>query len=185
MSLPPPAPREKLHRREIAIEGFVREDGNYDIDAWLSDIKSHEFNTDRGAFAAGSVLHGMGARMTVTPMREIVDFVVSMEDTPSAACDTAPANFKALIGLTIGPGFVREAYARVGGTLGCTHIREMLQQMATVVYQTQFKLRRQTRDPQKPPPLLNSCHGWRADGDLVRNNYPAFYQAAARKGGED
>ena len=36
MSLPDPAAREKLHRREILIEGFARDDGNFDIDAVLT-----------------------------------------------------------------------------------------------------------------------------------------------------
>lgn len=177
MTLPSPDPRRKMHRREILIEGFLRDDGNYDIDAWLSDTKTEEIHTDRRLLAPGEVLHGLGARMTISPQMQILDFTAVMDDTPSRACDTAPANFKALIGLSIGPGFVREAYARVGGTLGCTHIREMLQQMATVAFQSMFTLRKQGRVPGARPALLDSCHGWRAGGDLIRNNYPAFFQA--------
>ncbi|RDJ93830.1 DUF2889 domain-containing protein, partial [Lacticaseibacillus rhamnosus] len=41
-----------------------------------------------------------------------------------------------LAGLQIKPGFLKEAARRVGGTLGCTHLRELLQQMATTAYQT-------------------------------------------------
>jgi len=181
MSLPTPAPRQKLHRREILIEGFQRDDGNLDIDAWLTDTKTVAIDTDRRLLAPGEVLHGLGARMTINPAREIVDFIAAMDDTPSTACETAPANFRALIGLTIGPGFVRAAYERVGGTLGCTHIREMLQQMATVAYQSMFQLRRQAAAESRregPPALLDSCHGWRAGGDLIRRNYPASYQAS-------
>jgi len=181
MSLPVSAPRQKLHRREILIEGFEREDGNFDIDAILTDTKTMDFRTDRGALPAGAVLHGLAARMTIDDSMTIVDFVVAMDDTPSSACETAPANFNALIGLSVGPGFVRAAYEKVGGTLGCTHIREMLQQMGTVAYQSLFQLRRQAAAQNGPavrPALLDSCHGWRADGDLIRRNYPAFYRTA-------
>ena len=174
MSLPVAVSREKLHRREIVIEGFARDDGNYDVDATLCDTKTMAFSTDRRTLAPGDVLHGMSARMTISPGLEIVDFTVAMDDTPSVACDTAPANFKALIGLKIGPGFVRAAYERVGGTLGCTHIREMLQQMATVAFQSVFDVRRGMNATR--PPLLDSCHGWRAGGDIIRNNFPEFYK---------
>lgn len=183
MSLPPAEGREKLHTRTIRIEGFARPDGNFDIDAYLTDIKSVPIKTDRRQLAPGEVLHGLGARMTVTPTLQIVDFIAVMDDTPSAACETAPPNFKALIGLQIGAGFVRAAYERVGGTLGCTHIREMLQQMATVAFQTSFQVRQQARlreavNGMLKPALLNSCHGWRAGGEMVRHLYPAYYQPA-------
>jgi len=175
MSLSSPSPREKLHRREIVIEGFLREDGNYDVDAMLYDTKTTDFRTDRGLLPAGDVLHGLSARMTVTAALAIIDFEVAMDDTPSSACETAPANFKALIGLKIGSGFIREAYSRVGGTIGCTHIREMLQQMATVAIQSMYQLRRDAARGLKPP-LLDSCHGWRATGDLIKRNFPEYYQ---------
>ena len=42
----------------------------------------------------------------------------------------------ALVGLQIKAGFLREVNHRVGGTVGCTHLRELLQQMATTAFQT-------------------------------------------------
>ena len=39
-------------------------------------------------------------------------------------------------GCKIGPGFLKAAAARVGGTHGCTHLRELLQQMGTTAFQT-------------------------------------------------
>ncbi len=175
MSLPIPAPREKLHRREIIVEGFKREDGNYDIDATLCDTKTYEFTTGHGVLEANTPLHGLGARMTITPHMEIVDFAVAMDETPSPACDTAGPNFKALIGLKISGGFLRAANERVGGTLGCTHVREMLPQMATVAFQTTYDTRTKHTSQTTPPRLMNTCHGWREDGVIIRNNFPNFY----------
>ncbi|MBV8592615.1 MAG: DUF2889 domain-containing protein [Acetobacteraceae bacterium] len=59
---------------------------------------------------------------------------------------TAP-NFARLPGLRIGPGCLKAAAARVGGTEGCTHWRELLQQMGTTALQTIFAVRvkRETR----------------------------------------
>jgi len=54
MSLPTPAPRQKLHRREILIEGFQRDDGNLDIDAWLTDTKTVAIDTDRRLLEPGA-----------------------------------------------------------------------------------------------------------------------------------
>ena len=185
MSLPEPAPRQKLHRRAILVEGFKREDGNYDIDAVLEDTKTHRFSTDRGTLDPSQVLHGLSARMTITPQFEIIDFTVAMDDTPSDSCLTVVPHFKAMIGLVITRGFVRAAYERIGGTLGCTHIRELLQQMATVAMQTTFQERMNRRDPAAPPPLLNTCHGWRADGPMMRNRYPAYYQPPSAERDEE
>ena len=51
-------------------------------------------------------------------------------------CPTAAPNFTRLEGMQIKPGFLRDATHRVGGTVGCTHLRELLQQMATTAFQT-------------------------------------------------
>ena len=55
----------------------------------------------------------------------------SQRHTPYAICSSVAPSFTRLAGLQIKPGFLKEAAKRVGGTLGCTHLRELLQQMAT------------------------------------------------------
>lgn len=42
-SLSPPVPREAVHKRQINCNGFVRDDGLYDIEAELTDHKTYAF----------------------------------------------------------------------------------------------------------------------------------------------
>ena len=42
MGLPSPAPRRHLHTRSILCEGFLRDDGLYDIEARIVDTKTYE-----------------------------------------------------------------------------------------------------------------------------------------------
>ena len=78
----------------------------------------------------------MWLRLTVDDERRIVACEAASDHTPYAICPAAAPNFARLAGLQIKPGFLKEAARRVGGTLGCTHLRELLQQMATTAYQT-------------------------------------------------
>ena len=138
MPLTPPQPREAIHKRAIEIDGYRREDGLYDIEAHLADTKSFgQTNYDRGYIAAGEPIHDMWLRLTIDEPMTIVDVDAVSDKTPYLMCPTAAApNFSRLIGLRIKAGFLREANQRVGGTAGCTHLRELLQQMATTAFQT-------------------------------------------------
>ncbi|HEX5326393.1 MAG TPA: DUF2889 domain-containing protein, partial [Acetobacteraceae bacterium] len=137
MPLSPPADREVLHTRAITIQGYQRSDGLYDIEAQLIDSKSTAIpNQDRGAIAAGEPVHGMWMRMTVDEAMRIHSCEAATDHSPYAVCPQAAPNFTRLAGLTIRSGFLKEAAARIGGTAGCTHLRELLQQMATTAFQT-------------------------------------------------
>ena len=132
-------PRELLHLRDIRLRGYRRADGLFDIEAELQDTKTYGFgNQDRGWIEPGEPLHHMLARMTVDEGMVIVSFEAATERGPFAICPQAAPNFARLAGLRIGRGFLKAANERVGGTVGCTHLRERLQQMATVAVQTLY-----------------------------------------------
>ena len=63
---------------------------------------------------------------------------------------------------------------RVGGTEGCTHLRELLAQMATVAYQTLHSARTRRRrqagegEPPLSPAILGTCHAYAPDSPVVR-----------------
>ena len=146
MPLSPPPERELLHSRDIVLRGYRRADGLYDIEAQLTDTKTYgSANRDRGYIHAGEPIHGMWLRLTVDEQRRIVACEAASDHTPYAICPAAAPNFARLAGLQIKPGFLKEAARRVGGTLGCTHLRELLQQMATTAYQTIDPARAQAR----------------------------------------
>ncbi|MGC9270109.1 DUF2889 domain-containing protein [Acidiphilium sp.] len=170
--------RELLHLRDIDIRGYLRADGLLDIEAHMTDTKTYSFaNHDRGRINAGEALHGMWLRLTIDQEMTVRAAEAAMDSTPHAICPGVAPNFARLEGLTIGRGFLKGAMERVGGTQGCTHLRELLQQVATVAIQTMFSMRahqaaragRVTEDRWEiPAALLNSCHAYDETGPLVQ-----------------
>ncbi|MBX9595612.1 MAG: DUF2889 domain-containing protein [Roseomonas sp.] len=133
----PETDRRLIHTRAIEMQGFARADGLYDIEAHLVDTKTYPFeNMDRGAIPAGEPLHGMWLRLVVGEDMVIRACEASTDFAPYAVCPGAAPNFAALAGVSIGMGFNRAVKDRVGGSVGCTHLRELLAQMATVAFQT-------------------------------------------------
>ncbi|MSP04223.1 MAG: DUF2889 domain-containing protein [Acetobacteraceae bacterium] len=200
MPLSPPAPRELQHSRAITIHGYQRADGLYDIEAELVDTKTYGFpNHHRGYIAPGEKLHHMWLRLTINDDMEIVTSEAVTEAGPYRMCPAAAPNFARLQGLKIGKGFLRAANERVGRTVGCTHLRELLQQMATTAFQTTFptRVRREAEAAKKslppgdgydtrvtehfggPPAVLNSCLAYADDGPLVQRRWPDFYKGPA------
>lgn len=182
MPLSPPAERQIAHTRRIALFGYRRADGQYDIEAQLTDTKPYRFaNVDRGVIEAGEPLHGMAMRMTVNDAMVITGFEARTDYSPYGICPSVAANFTRLVGLRIARGFLREAAQRVGGTEGCTHLRELLQQMATVAFQTTYPARAKPDQPVaagRPPALLNTCHAYAADSPVVQRQWPEHYTGA-------
>jgi hypothetical protein len=198
MPLSQPADRERLHTRSIEINGYRRADGLYDIEAHLTDRKSFgQTNYDRGFIEAEEPLHDMWLRLTVDEEMLIVAVDAVSDKTPYVMCPTAAPNFARLVGLRIKAGFLREAGQLVGGTIGCTHLRELLQQMATTTFQTinPNRARREmavegapatlrgsdaldTRITEKwggGNKLLNTCLAYDEKGPLVKRRWPQLY----------
>lgn len=142
MPLSAPAERELLHERAITLHGYQRADGLFDLEALLVDTKTYGFsNESRGWIEKGEPLHGLRIRLTVDEDMLIHGCEAASDHTPYAVCPKAAPNFARLAGLRIGPGFNRAVKERVGGVLGCTHLREVLGQVATVAYQTLYPVR--------------------------------------------
>lgn len=136
MPLSDPAPRDALHRRDIRLAGYRRADGRFDIEGELIDTKTYPIQLEGRARGPGEPLHHMRLRLTVDEDMTIHAAEAATDAGPYLSCGGGAESFARLAGLRIGPGFVREAMARLGGTAGCTHIRELVQQMGTVAFQT-------------------------------------------------
>jgi Protein of unknown function (DUF2889) len=198
MPLPSPQPREAIHTRAIEINGYRRADGLYDLEAHLTDTKTFgQTNYDRGYIAAGEPVHDMWLRLTVDDAMQIVGVDAVSDKTPYVMCPAAAPNFSRLIGLRIKAGFLRDANQLVGGSMGCTHLRELLQQMATTAFQTinPTKVRQEmraegvddvpgsdktdariTEKMGGPPKILNTCLAYADNGPLVKRRWPNLYQ---------
>ena len=183
MSLSEPVAREKMHTRQIVMEGYQRIDGLFDIDARMTDTKTYGFsNEDRGHIPPGEPLHDMFMRMTVDVDLLITGFEAATEYAPYMICPEVAPNFALLAGLRITRGFVRAAAERVGGTHGCTHLRELLQQMATVAFQTVYPVRAKraaAAGTSGSPGLINTCYAYASDSPVVRTRWPDRYTGPA------
>jgi len=189
MPLSPPAPREPLHTRHVECCGYRRADGSWDIEGHITDVKAYAFtNRWRGEIPPGTPLHEMWVRVTIDYGMTILAIEAVTDNAPFAVCPAITANFQRLKGLRIGPGFNAKVRELLGGTEGCTHIVELMGPIATTAFQTMFSERRRTEPPKQPgaprrrPPVIDTCHAYASDGELVRTEYPDFHTGAKAAG---
>ena len=68
----PKVERELVHQRRITLNGYVRNDGLFDIEAELTDHKTYPFPSDfRGEVTPDLPVHHMILRVTITKERVI------------------------------------------------------------------------------------------------------------------
>ena len=191
MPLSPPAARRHIHTRRVTCEGFLREDGLWDIEAELVDTKAYSFSTEwRGECQPGDPIHHMRVRITVTPRLEIVGAEAETLKSPYRICPEAAEPFGRLVGVRIGPGWMREVKARYGGAAGCTHILELLGPMATTAYQSIFAWREKVkRDQGASPeeihrhgPRVDSCYAYGAGREVMQRILAVQVREAAKAG---
>ena len=172
--LSPPVAREKLHQRNITVNGFLRADGLFDIDAELTDHKTYSFPSDfRGEVTPEQPVHHMHVRITIDN-----DLVIQSAEAvtlagPYEICPVANDVFADLTGLQIGPGWRRRMMGAIGGRHGCTHITELMGPVATIAYQTRYGEEARQRREKGPTSdketqranaaLRNSCVGYADD----------------------
>ena len=181
--LPPPIERTPVHTRTVVFRGYHRADGLYDIEAEMTDTKSYPHDTsDRGLLQPGDHVHGMAIRLTVDDHMKITDVAVTMPSTPFAECQGAKPPLERLVGRTLGAGWRKAIEETMGGIRGCTHLRELLFNMATAAYQTiplhRMRLRELEGLPppvlKRPPPHMGTCLAWDFNGTQVARNRPEW-----------
>jgi hypothetical protein len=175
--LPSPATRSHVHTRDIVFRGYRREDGLWDIEAELRDIKTTPFIIPgEGEWAAGQPVHGMSIRLTVDDDTVVHAIEVSMDHVPHSPCPQAAAPMQRMVGSRLTRGWRRAIEQHLGGVEGCAHLRELLFNMATAGLQTMAQHSFTSSDPEQPPPHLGKCVGWDLSGPVVRKHYPKFYR---------
>ncbi len=189
MPLSEPSPREHIHTRDIECRGFRRSDGLWDVEAHMTDVKSYAFTTEeRGRLDPGDPIHEMWMRLTVNDEMVMQAVEVATDKSPYLSCGDIVGNFQRIVGLRIGPGWTRAVKERLGGVQGCTHLVELLGPIATTAFQTIFPIlarekARKAKDdglpPQEPgqprPVLINTCHIFASDGEVVKRQWPDHY----------
>ena len=172
----------------MVFRGYDREDGLWDIEAELSDVKPYTFEVpNEPAFPANEPIHGLAIRLTIDEEMRIQAVQVAMDHIPHPECTQVPPNLQALVGCRLGRGWRKTIEEKVGGTAGCTHLREMLFNMATAAFQTlpsgQWHRRELRGEPQpamtQAPFHLGQCMTWAYDSPTVARAYPMFYTPKA------
>ncbi len=170
-----PAPRNPLHTREITFQGYAREDGLWDIEAHLRDFKFQAFTTGGKTWEPGQAFHDMWVRLTVNTELVIQAIEVSMDSHPHPECPQVIPPMAALIGARLGKGWRKTINEHLGGIKGCTHLRELLSNIATAAFQS-IPGALFDPDDNKPPLYLGTCKSWDFDGPVVMRAYPKFYK---------
>jgi hypothetical protein len=182
--------RSLLHSRTIFSEGYVREDGLFDIESIIKDTKSYDIpRTDGTCLKKGAPLHEMHIVLTINIEMKILDVSAKTISAPYKICSNANFKIKSLIGATIGPGWKNKINKLIGNIEGCTHVRELLVSMATVSFQTVFgekskrtrdAINKGEKDPYPSdisrPSLLNTCYAFDEKSEVTKKQWPEYWK---------
>ncbi|HXZ50786.1 MAG TPA: DUF2889 domain-containing protein [Burkholderiales bacterium] len=178
MPLPVPiVERELTHTRRVRYEGYKRADGNWDIEAHLSDVKNHDYELKTGVRRAGQAIHEMWVRITIDRRMNVLAATAVTDAMPyPGGCDKAPAEYAKLVGLNLRQGFRKKVHELLGGVQGCTHITEMLGGLPTAAIQTFAGEMKEERDDGAKPFQLDHCIALDTGSETVRKLYPKWYR---------
>ncbi|THU02552.1 DUF2889 domain-containing protein [Lampropedia puyangensis] len=182
MSIPTPVERKLAHTRTVSFQGFERSDGLWDIEAEMMDTKPFAFDlSDRHRLEAGQPVHHMHIRITIDHRLIVQDIHTSMQAYPHSVCIKADQHMRKMIGCTMMKGWRKSIETHLGGIEGCTHMRELLFNMATAAFQTLApkalaSYRTPSENPNRPPPPhLGGCMTWDFKGPTVKAIYPVYF----------
>jgi hypothetical protein len=181
VDLSPPAKRELRQTRSIICTGYAREDGLWDIEAHMVDTKPYPVNAPRHGVPkpAGQPLHEMKIRVTIDNEMLIHYAEAATLHAPFDACVVPPTFFPKLKGLSFKKGWKSAVAEIMGGTQGCTHLLELLGNVATVSYQTvasSDEFFAKIDSGEMRPFYLGSCYTYKESGSVVKHLYPDYYK---------
>ncbi len=176
MPLPTPSPRTRLHTRRVSYEGFRRDDGLFDLEGHLTDVKDHDYALLTGLRPAGVAVHDMWVRVTVGSDYIIRSIEVRTDGMPYETCDRIEPAYAKLAGASLLHGFRKTLYDAMGGVRGCSHVTELLAHAPTAAIQMFAGLRREIEPGGDKPFQLDRCHALETTTDTVRRYYPQWYR---------
>lgn len=174
MPLSPVPNRVPKHLRDVRYRSFQREDGLWDIEGELIDTKAYDLVlSGERKRKAGEPIHHMWIRCTIDTTLTVRSIEVAMDAHPLGECPLALPAMQKMVGCCMARGWRKAIEANLGQIEGCTHMRELLFNMATAAFQSvnQAFARPQT---DQPPRHLGQCKGWDFNGAGVATIYPQF-----------
>ncbi len=174
--------RTHIHTRDVRIEGYKREDGLYDIEGRLIDVKPVPVQLDSRQLPADEPMHDMRIRITIDRKLNVLAAEAATDAQPyTGYCETITPDYHRLVGTNLGKGFRKAVQDLLGSVRGCTHLNELLGQFPTAAMQTMAGEQRDIDDTDntegKPFPL-DRCHALDTHGEGVRRHYPRWYRGA-------
>jgi hypothetical protein len=176
-----PSKRNLATTRAINCTGYAREDGLWDIEAHLVDTRPVSVTHPKYGVSkpAGFPLHEMKIRITIDNELLIHDAEAVTIHAPFDPCAVPAAIFPELKGLSFTKGWKKNLFELMGGTKGCTHLIELLGNLATLAYQTvasSDEYLAKIDSGEIRPFFIDSCHSYKESGPVVENLYPDLYR---------
>ncbi len=170
----PTIARTPQHIRQVNYRSFEREDGLWDIEGELLDTKAIDLPrpNGEGIRKAGDPIHHMLIRVTVNTQLVVQEIESSMQAHPVQGCPAALDAMQRMVGCSMARGWRKAIETNLAGITGCTHMRELLNNMATATFQSIVSAFSTT--PDQPPAYLGRCTGWSFNGPAVMQYYPQF-----------
>lgn len=170
----PTQARTPQHIRQVSFRSFEREDGLWDIEGQLIDTKAVDTprTNGEGVRKAGAPIHHMLIRVTINTQLVVQAIEAAMEAHPIQGCPGALDAMQAMVGCSMARGWRKSIETHLAGVVGCTHLRELLNNMATAAFQSITEAF--STAPDQPPSYLGRCTGWSFNGPAVLQYYPQF-----------
>ena len=181
--------RRHMHTRTIECNGYLRDDGLWEVEARLRDTKpfSQSASRYREELKPGDPVHDIALRLAIDDGMTIREAEATMRATPYPTCIEVEPILQRLVGERIGSGWRKVVQSKLGRIESCTHLSELLGPAVTTLFQTMS----QGRNPEgndsladqrartERPFFVGGCHSWRTDGPIVADMFPQFATKAA------
>lgn len=176
--------RRLLHTRRLQVQVYERDDGLFDVEASLSDVKAIDMMLRTGLRPAGEPIHDMGLQLVIDRQLQVRAAGSITRAMPYPGhCDAHGDAYARLVGLNLLKGWRHELKTRLGGVLACTHLSELATTLPTAVIQALAGHVLDTQEGQsggsaeQPPYQLDRCHALRREGPVVKTHYPRWHIA--------
>ena len=185
------ARRRLMHRRSVECEGYLRDDGLWEVEARLVDTKPFvQHDRYRGVLQPGDPVHDITLRLAIDDRMTIIEAETTMRSTPYPTCIEVEPILQRLVGERIGKGWRELVRQKIGRLETCTHLAELLGPAVTALYQTMSLGKspesrdalEDQRSSGERPFFVGGCHSWRTDGPIVAEMFPQF---ATKPAGND
>ena len=176
--------RRLMHTRTVECNGYLRDDGLWEVEARLVDTKPFTQAADgyREELKPGDPVHDIRLRLAVDANMTIHETEATLVATPYPTCIEVEPVVQRLVGENIRQGWREPVRRKIGRLEGCTHLSELMGPAVTTLFQTishgsdpdgRDSLENQGSSGKRPF-FINGCHSWRSDGPIVADKFPQF-----------